>query len=313
MSYSLITKNELARIVPDKDCCKMAELSALAKMDGMLHINGGKTTLDIRNQNAAVVRKIFSLVKELFYTSTQVLVRRKVRLRKNNVYLVRVPPLENIQEILSSLGLIDSEGLFRENIPRELLDKKCCRRSYLRGIFLGGGSINSPDRAYHMELIMNNLEHAKDTRELINNFGLSARISLRKNYYVVYLKESEQISDCLNIMGAHDALLDFENKRVYKHVRNQVNRQVNCETANLNKTVNASVRQIEDIELIKEAMGLDKLPLSLRSAAETRLGYPDASLRELGELMAPPVGKSCVNHRLRKLSSIASRLRGEGG
>jgi len=310
MSFSSITKNELARIQGNGDCCKRAELAALVKMDGTLHKNGSQMSLDIKNFNAAVARKAFSLVKELFDIGAQVMVRRKVRLRKNNIYLVRVPAAEKKTEIMSALGIMDGEGLLQERVPGPLLRRDCCRRAYLRGLFLGGGSVSSPERAYHLEIITSNLRHARDILRILKRFKLSGGINARKNWYVVYLKESEQIAECLNIMGAHNALLEFEGKRVYKDVRNKVNRLVNCETANLDKTVAAAVRQVEDIKLIIRCKGLDKLPTSLRQTAEARLQFPDANLRELGEVMVPPVGKSGVNHRLRKLSEIAGRLRG---
>jgi len=310
MSFSSITKNELARIQGNGGCCKRAELAALVKMDGTLHINGSQMSLDIKNYNAAVARKAFSLVKELFDIGAQVMVRRKIRLRKNNIYLVRVPAAEKKTEIMSALGIMDDAGLLQEKAPGSLLGRDCCRRAYLRGLFLGGGSVSSPERAYHLEIITNNLRHARDILRILKGFKLSGGINVRKNWYVVYLKESEQIAECLNIMGAHNALLDFEGKRVYKDVRNRVNRLVNCETANLDKTVAAAVRQVEDIKLISRCKGLEKLPTSLRQTAEARLQFPDANLRELGEVMVPPVGKSGVNHRLRKLSEIAGRLRG---
>lgn len=309
MSFSTVTKNELARITGSESCCKKAELAALVKMDGTLHIKGGQMSLDVRTYNAAVARKIFSLFKELFNISAQVMARRKVRLRKNNVYLVRVYSEDNMQKILAGLGIVDQSGELQESMPGALLSRECCRRSYLRGLFLGGGSVNSPERAYHMEITTNNLRHANDIKHILKGFDLSARVSPRKHWYVVYLKESDQICRCLNIMGAHNALLDFESKRVYKEVRNRVNRLVNCETANLDKTIGAAMRQVEDIKLIQQSRGLNSLPGSLRQVAEARLKYPDASLRELGELMVPPVGKSGVNHRLRKLSRIAGRLR----
>lgn len=308
MSFSATTKNELARIRGGDKCCKLAELAALVKMDGRLHFNAGRVFLDVRNHNAAVARKTFSLVKELFDISAKVMVRRKARLRKNNVYLVRIFSAGGMEDILTALGFVNQPGDFLKH----LLHKDCCRRSYLRGLFLGGGSVNSPDRAYHMEISTSDLCFARDIKNILRGFDLLARISPRKYQHVVYLKESDQISRCLNVMGAHNAVLDFENKRVYKEVRNQVNRLVNCETANLSKTVEAAVRQVEDIRLIEQVKGLNSLPSSLYQAAKARLKYPDASLRELGELMVPPVGKSGMNHRLRKLAQMAGRLRGDG-
>lgn len=304
----MITKNELARVVGPRLCCRASELAALIKMDGSLQINGRKIALNITNHNAAVARKVIKLSKDLFGIRIEVLVKRKVRLRKNNVYMVRMPPQPELQQMLVKLGMLNDNGSFRDGMPKELLQKECCRRSYLRGVFLGGGSVNNPGGTYHLEVITGDERHAGAISSLLRQFGLSAKISSRKQWYVVYLKDSEQIVKCLNLMGAHTALLEYENTRIYKDMRNNVNRLVNCETANLNKTVNAAMRQSENIRAIARLIGIEKLPHSLREMAELRLQYPDASLKELGEMMDPPLGKSGVNHRLRKLDKLAEKL-----
>ena len=311
MSFSAVTKNELARIVGSKDCCRLAELAALIKMDGSVQISGlKKLSLNIVTENAAVARKIFKLLKNLFGLSTEILVRRKARLRKNNVYLVRIPSQPGMEEILKALGITEGGFAFsEEGIVPDLVKKDCCRKAYLRGAFLGGGSVNNPEGTYHLEIITDNQKHAQDLALLMQSFNLPAKVSPRKNWYVVYLKGSEQIVECLNHMGAHSALLDFENARIYKDMRNQVNRLVNCETANLQKTVSAAVRQLENIKYLADTIGLVKLPKPLREAAELRLNNPDASLKELGEMWDPPVGKSGVNHRMRKLEHLAEKLR----
>ena len=276
-------------------------------MDGSIQISGRRIYINVLNENAAVARKIFSLVREVFGAQAEVLVKRKSKLRKNNIYLVRVPPQEVTGEVLTSLGLMDESGHLLKNVKKDFLKKECCRRSYLRGAFLGGGSVNNPEGTYHFEIITNNEDHARDIIKFMRKFRLEAKINARKNWFVIYLKESEQIVSCLNVMGAHNALLDFENKRIYKGMRNQVNRLVNCETANLNKTVNASVQQLESIMRIKSAVGLDKLPPALQQVAEARINNPDASLRELGDLLDPKLGKSGVNHRLRKIEEFAEK------
>ena len=308
MSFSLVTKNELARVIGQRRCCRAAELAALVKMDGSLQISGRRVSLNLFNHNAAVARKMFKLLKDLYGVQAEVLVKKKMRLNKNNVYLVRVPPQEGLAEILVDLGMRDENGLLRGGLHQELLRSECCRRAYLRGVFLGGGSVNNPGGTYHLEVITGNERLADDICRLLKRFKLEARISNRKKWYVVYLKESDQIVKCLNLMGAHTALLEFENARVVKDMRNRVNRLVNCETANLNKTVNASLRQTENIRLIAQALGMDKLPPSLREVAELRLSFPDASLKELGEMATPPLGRSGINHRLRKLDRIAEKL-----
>ncbi|HOO13287.1 MAG TPA: DNA-binding protein WhiA, partial [Bacillota bacterium] len=149
----------------------------------------------------------------------------------------------------------------------------------------------------------------EDLKELINGFGLNSKIVERKGSFVVYVKEGEQIVDLLNIMGAYSALLKFENTRIYKDMRNNVNRIVNCETANLTKIINASVKQIENIEYIRDTVGLGSLPPNLREIAELRLNYPDASLKELGQMLTPPLGKSGINHRLRRIEELAEGIR----
>ncbi len=310
MSFSAVTKNELARVIGQRSCCRLAELAALVKMDGSIQLSGGRQlSLNIITENAAVARKIFSLVKSLFDLQTEVLVQRKSRLKKNNIYLVRFPHQQGMSDILQRLGMLDGTGRLKEIAPHDLLRRDCCRRSYLRGVFLGGGSVNSPEGTYHLEIVTSNEKFADVISKLMNRFHLDARSSQRKNCNVIYLKESEHIISFLNIIGAHSALLNFENARIYKGMRNKVNRLVNCETANLNKTVNAAVRQIENIELIRDTLGLDNMPDSLMEIAEVRLKYPDACLKELGNLMQPPLGKSCVNHRLRRIEELAEKIR----
>jgi len=314
MSFSITVKNELARMKAFKPCCQMAELAALARMDGVIQISGAhRTALHIHNENAAVARKTFSYVKELFDVQADILVRRKVRLKKNNVYAVRIQSRQKIRTILEALGLMEQDGQLAEGIKEDFTKKDCCRRAFLRGVFLGGGSVNDPEGTYHLEITTNDERLSKDICRLLKKYGLPAKVSDRKNWYVVYLKGSEEIVNLLNVMGAHAALLNFENVRIYKGMRNQVNRIVNCETANLNKTVNAAVKQVEDIKYIEGSLGLGKLPASLREVAEIRLEYPDSSLKELGEMINPKVGKSGVNHRLRRLSKIADDLRAKNG
>ncbi|MFZ5591872.1 MAG: DNA-binding protein WhiA [Bacillota bacterium] len=308
MSFSHLTKNELARIPAGSPCCQRAELAALARLDGTLKIARQQVTLQLVNQNAAVARRIFALLKELFDVQPRVLVQRKTRLRKNNIYLVVVSPGQ-AGPVLEALGLLTPDGMLQQKVPPSILRRDCCRRAYLRGAFMGGGSVNNPGGTYHLEIISNNEQHAKTLAALMKRCGLDAKVSTRKSWFVVYLKESEQIAACLSIMGAHAALLEFENKRVMKDMRNHVNRLVNCETANLNKTVQAAVKQVEDIKLIESTIGLDELPEPLRQTARLRLNHPDASLRELAEMSQPRLGRSGINHRLRKIEQIARQLR----
>ena len=189
-----------------------------------------------------------------------------------------------------------------------LLARSCCKRAFLRGAFLASGSISDPQKSYHFENVCQEEAQAQLLQELYHSFELDAKIVQRKKYYIVYLKEGAQIVDALNVMGAYVALMNLENVRIFKEMRGSVNRIVNCETANINKVVGAACRQMEDIHYIQSKIGLDELPPSLKEMALLRLEYPDSSLKELGELCNPPVGKSGVNHRLRKLGEIAMKL-----
>ncbi len=196
-----------------------------------------------------------------------------------------------------------------EIVDEELLQENCCVRAYIRGAFLSSGSIADPEKGYHFEIVTSCKKKANQLISKLEIFGIEAKSIERKGHIVVYIKEGSQIVDVLNVMEAHNALMELENIRIVKELRNSVNRQVNCETANINKTVNAAVKQVEDIKYIQSRIGLDELPIQLREAAILRLEYPEAPLKELANLMNPPVGKSGINHRLRKLCQIAEELR----
>jgi len=308
LSFSGKTKEELARIDVNRECCQLAELAALIRMDGTLQISANhRLTLNVESESAPVARKIFKLAKLRLNVPVDIAVRRKLRLKKHNSYLVKV---QAVNGVLEELGLVGRDLQVRPLIKPDLIRRQCCRRAYLRGAFLGGGSINNPEGTYHMEIITNDERHAAELCKLLNNFHLGGKISSRKNWFVVYLKESEHIAEFLTIIGAHSALLEFENVRVLKDMRNQVNRLVNCETANLDKTVDAAVRQVENIRILQASIGLEKLDKPLRQLAELRLQHPERSLKELGEMLTPKVGKSGVNHRMRKIEEIAGRFQG---
>ncbi|SDF59828.1 DNA-binding protein WhiA [Sporomusa acidovorans] len=308
MSFSTEVKNELARKAGEHSCCDAAELAALIRMGGAMSI-GGNANLGINfsSENAAVARKVLGLIKGFSPVKTEVVVTRGRRLKKNNTYHVRVVPSRGVNELLADLGIMRDGGLNVQS-DKALLRKTCCRRAYLRGAFLGAGSVNRPEGSYHLELVTGNEDLAKSLVRVMKSLGLSGRMTDRKDDYIVYLKDGNAITAFLQIIGAHNALLTFENVRVVKDMRNQVNRLVNCETANLQKTVNAAVRQVESIRVIAQKLGLDKLSPPLREVAEARLAYPEATLSELVEVLEGRIGKSGINHRLRKLGEIAKSL-----
>ncbi|MCZ8522196.1 MULTISPECIES: DNA-binding protein WhiA [Paenibacillus] len=307
MSFAAQTKKELTLMESDT-CCERAELSALIRMNGAVSLTSQKITLDISTENAAIARRIYSLLKKSYKVHIELLVRKKMRLKKNNVYIVRVP--SQVQSILSDLQIVSEGFLFASEIEPSLIKKTCCKRAYLRGAFLAGGSVNNPEgTSYHLEIYSMYEEHCQSLCKLACEFGLNARCIERKKGFVLYIKEGEKIIDFLSLIGAHQALLRFEDVRIMKDMRNSVNRLVNCETANLNKTIGAAVRQIDNIRLLQKELGLDNLPEKLREVAEIRLQHPDMNLKEVGDLLKGKVSKSGVNHRLRKIDELAEKVR----
>ncbi|PEC05803.1 DNA-binding protein WhiA [Bacillus cereus] len=308
MSFASETKKELTNLEM-KECCEKAELSALLRMNGSLSFSNRRLSIDIQTENAAIARRIYTLLKKGYDVTVELLVRKKMRLKKNNVYIVRL--VEKSREILADLHIVRDDFSFIRNISRELIEKKCCKRSYLRGAFLAGGSVNNPETSsYHLEIFSLYKEHNDAICELMNGFDLNSKTLERRKGYITYLKEAEKITEFLNIIGAHNALLRFEDIRIVRDMRNSVNRLVNCETANLNKTIGAALRQIENIRYIDETVGLDILPDKLQEIAQLRRDYQDVTLKELGEMVSGgKISKSGINHRLRKIDEIAEKLR----
>ncbi|MDG4657153.1 DNA-binding protein WhiA [Ectobacillus antri] len=307
MSFASETKKELTNL-DIKDCCVRAELSALIRMNGSLSFSNRRLIIDIQTENAAIARRIYTLLKRSYNVAVELLVRKKMRLKKNNVYIVRL--VEQAKEVLEDLKIMQGDFSLIHNISEELIKKKCCKRSYLRGAFLAGGSVNNPETSsYHLEIFSLYKEHNEAICELMNEFDLNSKTLERRKGHITYLKEAEKITEFLNIIGAHGALLRFEDIRIVRDMRNSVNRLVNCETANLNKTIGAALRQIENIKYIERTVGLDYLPEKLREIAQLRISYEDVTLKELGEMVTGKISKSGINHRLRKIDEIAEKLR----
>ncbi|HET7629567.1 MAG TPA: DNA-binding protein WhiA [Bacillales bacterium] len=307
MSFAAETKKELTSVKATGSRAR-AELAALIRMNGTLSFGGGKTVLDISTENAAIARHIYELIKVVRSTPVELLVRKKMRLKKNNVYIVRIS--HEAKLLLEDLGIIDKHFTFTRNISLDLVKTKKQKQAYLRGAFLAGGSLNHPESSYHLEIFSLYEEHSQSLLKMMNEFDLHAKLLERKKGYILYIKEGEKITEFLGLIGAHRALLFFEDIRIMKDMRNSVNRLVNCDTANLNKTVGAAIRQVEDIRLIQHEIGLEALPDKLREIAELRLKHQDVTLTELGELVVSgKISKSGINHRLRKISDIAERIR----
>ena len=295
MSFSADVKGELAKQISKRRHCQLAERAGILPMAG--RVETSPLSIVLETDNDILLQKYAILMKRAF-----------------NIDITKAIGQEDSLRILSAMKWIDEKNqiklpLQEQRTDGRLIQKTCCKRAFLRGAFLAVGSMSDPNKGYHFEIVCRNMEQAVQMQEVIGSFDSDAKIVERKGHQVVYLKEGSQIVDMLNVMEAYVSLMNLENIRILKEMRNSINRQVNCETANINKTVNAAVKQIQDIELIRDTMGLDELPQNLREMALLRLEYPDAPLKELGNYLEPPVGKSGVNHRLRKLSVIAEGLR----
>ncbi len=316
MSFSGEVKEELCRQRSSARHCMTAELSAMILLCGSICISEkNEYQIRLRTESDSTAKKFFALVKKLFRADIEIQVRQK-KGKKNMLYTLIIPDHSQTVTILQAVRLLNRQGMLEEEIPlnhNPILNRICCRRAFLRGAFLAAGSISDPNSSYHFEIVCDSSYTAEQIRDLIRSLEIDAKTVARKKYFVVYVKEGTQIVDLLACMEASRALLEMENVRIVREMRGSVNRKVNCETANINKTVNAAVRQLEDIRYLERTIGLDMLPENLDEMARVRLQYPEASLKELGQFLQPPVGKSGVNHRLRKLGEMAEKVRNERG
>ncbi|MFV0344112.1 MAG: DNA-binding protein WhiA [Anaerocolumna sp.] len=313
MSFSKEVKEELSRQISSARHCLIAETSAVISLCGRILITEqDRYILKIHTENITVARKYFTLIKKTFNINTEISIRRNAYLKMSKMYTLSITEHEDTIKILKATKLMDDCQEIGENLSatgNSVIQNACCKRSFIRGAFLASGSISDPEKTYHFEIVAPSESKALQLQDIINSFGMDAKIVQRKKYYVVYIKEGSQIVDLLNIMEAHVSLMNLENVRILKEMRNSINRQVNCEAANINKTVMAATKQIDDILYIKNQIGFSDLADGLEEMAMIRINYPEASLKELGDMLNPPIGKSGVNHRLRKLSNLADNLR----
>lgn len=302
MSFAGKVKNELLAQTGKSKHCQVAEIAALFAVCGQIILEeNGNYIIKFTTENLTVAQKYYMLVKRVFHAKLEMM------LRGRHQYVLFLLEEEDTSAFVKTIQVFDSDVLVAE----ELISRPCCRRAFLRGSFLASGSVTDPNSQYHLEIMAGSYERAERIQQIMGVFALDAKIVERKKNYVVYIKDGSGIVDFLNITGAHVALMEYENVRILKEMRNSINRQVNCETANIKKTVSASSRQVSDIQYIYDTIGFGTLSENLREIAKLRLENPDVTLKELGEMLNPPIGKSGVNHRLRRLSETASKLRGE--
>ena len=312
MSYSSELKKELCSVIPLARHCDIAEITALTMYIAKFEISSNKVKRIIFNtEYYDIAIKYFTLLEKTFNIGNDVVVRKIDSFSKKDTYKLVLENEELIKQLLLACKFPEKfKDVKKEyNVAGSIvLRQSCCKRAFVRAAFLAVGSLSDPEKAYHFELSLSSEEEAGSLKKIIEALGIEIKFIIRKKNYVLYLKEADQISEVLRLMEAPLALMDFENTRIVKDVRNSVNRKFNCELANLNKTVVASLKQVESIELIREKLGLESLPQNLKEVAYLRLEYPEASLKELVERMDGKVGKSGLNHRLRKLLEIAQNL-----
>lgn len=314
MSFSIKVKNELANHISNATHCRIAELAALISMCGSVIIDENNNyKIRIKTETQPTAEKIKKLLWKTFKVDVDISTRENAYSKVGRTYTLLVGDHQQALKILQATKLINENNEIGENFSitnNIVIMKDCCKRAFIRGAFMAAGSISDPNKSYHFEIKCNSEKKAKQLIELLENYNIDGKMVARKGGYVVYIKGGEGIVDVLNVMEAHVSLMEMENVRILKGMSNYYNRQVNCETANIKKTVATSVRQIDDIDFIIQNKGIDYLPEKLQDIAWVRKENPDASLQELGEMLDPPLGKSGVNHRLRKICQIAQELRG---
>ncbi len=310
MSFSSEVKNELARTEPEKKCCQLAEIAGFLRVSGSLRLaGGGKFRIVISTDNPAIARHYKRLIKGYFGVDPRLELGEANAIGKSRSYLLTIGPEDHSDEILRETGILlvrEGHNYLSDGIYDDIIRNKCCRKNYLKGVFLGAGSVADPDRTYHLELVLDTQTLANDMRKLINTFvDLTAKVTERKGKQIVYMKNSAYIRDTLAIMGAHSHVLELDNTLIKKQMINDAVRITNCDNANTDRTLDASEKQIRAIRSLQESGRYDKMPYKLREIAKLRLENPEASLTQLGEMMDPPLKKSGVNNRIKKILEMA--------
>ncbi|HHU51943.1 MAG TPA: DNA-binding protein WhiA [Firmicutes bacterium] len=310
-SFSQRTKEELIRRIPDKKCCVKAELSAIIHSIGSIYLSGNTMSLLVTGESASLIKKTLMLLKTTYEVSPRIIAEETERLGHRRRYNLQLFGAELVKKILRELAVMEWGYGLQGGIDSGLVQFECCRRAFLRGAFISRGSITDPLKSdYHLEIVTENEEYAQGLVYLMNLCGFKAGLHKRRDYFI-YLKDIDVIGRFLTFIGAHTAFLQLEEVRVVKGMRANVNRLVNCETANLEKTVRAALEQVEIISELEHRMGLDFLPDNLKEIAWLRLENPEASLRELGELTQRKLSKSAINYRMRKLLKLAKTSLGK--
>lgn len=309
MSFTAEVKEELAHVEPVCSHCEKATLAALVRIEGTLYLGGSdRYRLEVATDVGNVARLFIKLVHGIYRLQTELTVRRSV-LHKTPNYLIEVPHQPRLEEALRDLGVLSPAGGLELGIKPSLVEKQCCAAAYLRGAFLGSGFVANPRGDFHFEITVETERLAEDLVSLMAEKGINAKIMQRRSSYMVYLKSGTAILEFLAFVGAHRCALEMENERVLKSVRNDVNRITNAEIANQAKSSNAAVDQLFAIRKVLDAYAIDELPPALRDVIRLRVAFPNASLKELGDRANPPLSKSAVYHRIRRIEQMANEIR----
>ncbi|MBQ8151923.1 MAG: DNA-binding protein WhiA [Firmicutes bacterium] len=315
MSFASETKNELARVIPEKKCCQLADIAGFMRIAGSIGlVGGGKFKFSMSTPNLAVVRHYKQLLKEYFEVDVSIEMGQGSRIEKSNLYTITLRADEMTEQILREVGILmvrEGKNSFSDGVYDGIIKTKCCRKSYLRGAFLAGGTVNNPEKGYHFEIKTNSERVARDIRRICNSFtDISAKVVPRKKGYGVYIKAREQVRDMIAIMGASNQFFEFDNVMMLKDLMSQTRRENNLDNANIDKALRTAEHQIRCIKAIEKKQGLESLSAKLREAAEARLAHPELGIAELGQIMDPPLSKSGINNRLRRITEMAESLPG---
>ncbi len=318
MSFASETKNELARIEPEKKCCQLAEISGFLRVAGSLRLaGGGKFRIVITTENPAIARHYKKLIREYFGIETRLEIGEgtavgKSRSSRHYAYSITIDPENLSEQILRETGILlikEGNNYISDGIYSGIIKTKCCRKAYLRGLFMGTGTMSDPEKSYHLEFVCHSETLANDLKKMINSFvDLSAKVARRGNSYIVYMKKADYIRDTLAIMGASSQVFSMEETRIKKSMISDAKRIANCDTANLDRSVDAAMRQLDAIRKIEETRGLAWLPEKLQEVARLRVENPYISISALGDLCDPPLKKSGINNRLKKIEELAAKL-----
>lgn len=310
MSFTSEVKDELAHVPPVCSHCERATLAALVRIEGTLFISGqGRYRVEVATDVPSVARLVIGQLHSLYHLKTDLTVRRSV-LHQTPNYLINVPAQAQLAEALRDMGVLSEDGL-ETGIQPSLVDKQCCAAAYLRGAFLGSGFVSNPRGDFHFEITVETEDMAAGLVELMARKQIKARVMQRRSSYMVYLKSGAAIMEFLAYAGAHKAALAMENERVIKSVRNDVNRTINAEVANQAKATGAAFDQIVAIRAVLEKRRIETLPPALQEFVRLRVAHPNASLKELGQMAEPPLSKSAVYHRVRRIEQMAREVESE--